>query len=104
MSGGDGGRGVALVTGAGAGLGAAIARTLAAEGWVVGVLDRDADAAAEVAAPLGASGVALAADTTDEAAVEHALDRPWPERSPLPGEKVGLWSARPLTWDLVHGA
>ena len=32
------------------------------------------------------------------------LDRPWPERSPLPGEKVGLWSARPLTWDLVHGA
>lgn len=75
MSGGDGGRGVALVTGAGAGLGAAIARTLAAEGWVVGVLDRDADAAAEVAAPLGASGVALAADTTDEAAVEHALDR-----------------------------
>ena len=30
------------------------------------------------------------------------LDRPWPERSPLAGEKVGLWSARPLTWDLVH--
>jgi imidazolonepropionase-like amidohydrolase len=32
------------------------------------------------------------------------LDRPWPERSPLPGEKVGLWSAQPLTWDLVHGS
>ena len=31
------------------------------------------------------------------------LDRPWPERRQLPGEKVGLWSARPLTWDLVHG-
>jgi len=30
------------------------------------------------------------------------LDRPWPERSPLPMEKVGTWSARPLTWDLVH--
>jgi imidazolonepropionase-like amidohydrolase len=30
------------------------------------------------------------------------LDRPWPERSPLPGEKVGLWSAEPLTWDRVH--
>lgn len=30
------------------------------------------------------------------------LDRPWPERAPLPGEKVGLWSARPLTWDVVH--
>ena len=32
------------------------------------------------------------------------LDRPWPERDPLPGEKVANWSARPLTWDLVqHG-
>ncbi len=30
------------------------------------------------------------------------LDRPWPERRPLPGEKVGLWSERPLTWDLAH--
>ena len=30
------------------------------------------------------------------------LDRPWPERQPLPGEKVGVWSDRPLTWDIVH--
>ena len=30
------------------------------------------------------------------------LDRPWPERRALPGEKVGLWSERPLTWDLAH--
>jgi len=30
------------------------------------------------------------------------LDRPWPERRPLPGEKVGTWSARPLTWDLAN--
>jgi imidazolonepropionase-like amidohydrolase len=30
------------------------------------------------------------------------LDRPWPERAPLAGEKVGLWSAEPLTWDRVH--
>jgi imidazolonepropionase-like amidohydrolase len=30
------------------------------------------------------------------------LDRPWPERSPLPMEKVANWSVRPLTWDLVH--
>jgi len=30
------------------------------------------------------------------------LDRPWPERRALPGEKVGVWSARPLTWDLVN--
>jgi len=30
------------------------------------------------------------------------LDRPWPERRPLAGEKVGTWSTRPLTWDLAQ--
>ncbi len=30
------------------------------------------------------------------------LDRPWPERRPLAGEKVGSWSTRPLTWDLAQ--
>ncbi|MCB1002692.1 MAG: amidohydrolase family protein, partial [Acidimicrobiales bacterium] len=30
------------------------------------------------------------------------LDRPWPTRAPLPGEKVGTWSTELLTWDLVH--
>lgn len=30
------------------------------------------------------------------------LDRPWPERDPLPGEQVGLWSTRLLTRDVVE--
>ena len=30
------------------------------------------------------------------------LARPWPERSPLAGEKVGMWSTELLTWDLVN--
>jgi len=30
------------------------------------------------------------------------LDRPWPERQPLAGEKVGQWAAQPLTWDMVN--
>ena len=30
------------------------------------------------------------------------LDRPWPERAALPGERVTPWAAVPLTWDLVH--
>lgn len=30
------------------------------------------------------------------------LDRPWPQRGPLLGEHVGLWSAEPLTWERVH--
>jgi imidazolonepropionase-like amidohydrolase len=30
------------------------------------------------------------------------LDRPWPSRDPLPGERVGAWATQPLTWDLVN--
>lgn len=30
------------------------------------------------------------------------LDRPWPERRPLPGEKVGQWAAEPLTWEIAN--
>lgn len=67
--------GTVLVTGAGSGLGAAIAAAAADAGWTVGVLDRDGDAAARTAATLGDRAVDLTADTTDEAAVEAALDQ-----------------------------
>jgi len=30
------------------------------------------------------------------------LDRPWPERDPLPGEQVGRWSTQLLTRDVVE--
>jgi imidazolonepropionase-like amidohydrolase len=30
------------------------------------------------------------------------LARPWPQRSALAMEKVGTWSAQPLTWELVN--
>jgi len=60
-----------VVTGAGHGLGAAVAGHLAQQGDTVGVLDVDPDAAVAVAADVG--GVALVADTTDERAVRAAL-------------------------------
>lgn len=63
-----------LVTGAGGGLGAAIAEAAVAAGWFVGLLDRDGEAVRRVAATLGKRTVALAADTTDEGAVDAALD------------------------------
>lgn len=78
-----------LVTGAGHGIGAAIAAAAARSGWFVGVFDRDGDAAAATAAAIGGGGgaaLALAGDSTDGDAVEAALDtlaaatgRPAPE-------------------------
>lgn len=64
-----------LVTGAGRGLGAAIAAAAVAEGWHVGVLDQDGAAARQLSSRLGERAVALTADTTDEAEVEAAFDR-----------------------------
>jgi len=62
----------ALVTGGGSGLGAATARCLAAEGALVIVVDRDADAATAVAQEVG--GIAAIADVTDETAIANALN------------------------------
>ncbi len=63
----------AVVTGAGQGIGAAIASALVDEGYRVGVLDVDAKAASRVATRLG-NAVALHASVTDPVSVEAALD------------------------------
>ena len=63
---------VAFVTGAGSGIGRAIAQRLAAGGACVVVADRDAPAAAATAANLG-SAVPVTVDVTDEAQVVAAL-------------------------------
>ena len=67
---------VALVTGAGHGIGRAVAERLAAEGAAVVVADLDEGAGGEVAgAVAGAGGTALAVpcDVTDAAAVDSAV-------------------------------
>ncbi|MEU4158212.1 bifunctional aldolase/short-chain dehydrogenase [Actinoplanes sp. NPDC026670] len=68
---------IALVTGAGSGIGRAIALRLAAEGACVVVSDRDAEAAANVAAEIGGTDVAVAVslDVTDEDAVAAAVQQ-----------------------------
>ncbi|MFF8278452.1 bifunctional aldolase/short-chain dehydrogenase [Streptomyces lateritius] len=67
---------VALVTGAGSGIGRAIAHRLAAEGTCVVVADLDGEKAAAVAEELGGPdrAVAVTVDVTDEERVAAALD------------------------------
>ena len=67
---------VALVTGAGSGIGRAIARRLAAEGACVVVADLDGPAAEEVAAGIGGTDVAVpvAVDVTDAGQVSRAFE------------------------------
>lgn len=62
----------AAITGAASGIGAAIARRLAAEGAHVTILDIDGAAAATLADEIG--GTAITCDVTDEASVEAAID------------------------------
>jgi NAD(P)-dependent dehydrogenase (short-subunit alcohol dehydrogenase family) len=70
---------VHVVTGGGSGIGAGVARELAASGAHVVVLDRNVDAAKAVAAEVG--GTARELDVTDEAAV----NRVYAELGPVAG-------------------
>jgi 3-oxoacyl-[acyl-carrier protein] reductase len=63
---------VAVVTGAGAGIGAAVARRLASEGAAVTVIDRDGDAAQAVADEIGGTGAAADVSSRDD--VRAALE------------------------------
>jgi len=69
---------VALVTGGGRGIGAAAARTLAAQGAAVAVTDLDREPAEETAAAIRAAGgraLAIACDVTQRDQVEAAVQQ-----------------------------
>ncbi len=65
---------VALVTGAGAGVGEAVARRLAEEGARVVLADRDGDAAAKVAASLPNDAIAVSCDVASPDDVTAAVE------------------------------
>jgi rhamnulose-1-phosphate aldolase/alcohol dehydrogenase len=104
---------VALVTGGGSGIGAAVSRRLAAEGACVVVADRDAGSAARIAEELGTADVAVAvtADVTDAGAVAEAVRRTVLAFGGLDlvVNNAGLSISKPLVetteadWDLQHG-
>jgi 2-hydroxycyclohexanecarboxyl-CoA dehydrogenase len=100
---------IAVVTGAGAGIGRAIATRLAAEGATVVVTDIDGAAATQTAAALGDAAIAVPADVTSRDSVEtmvgHVVDRfgridvlvnnaGWDKSSPF-------LDSDPVDWDRV---
>jgi rhamnulose-1-phosphate aldolase/alcohol dehydrogenase len=103
---------IALVTGAGSGIGRATARRLAAEGACVVVADRDADSAAKVAAELGSADAAVPvrADVTSEDEVTAAFAAAALAFGgvDLLVNNAGLSISKPLTettaadWDILH--
>jgi rhamnulose-1-phosphate aldolase/alcohol dehydrogenase len=103
---------VALVTGAGSGIGRAIARRLAAEGACVVVADRGAESAGTVAGELGTADVAVpvTVDVTDEQQVRAAFDAAALAFGgvDLVVNNAGLSISKPLAettvadWDLQH--
>jgi NAD(P)-dependent dehydrogenase (short-subunit alcohol dehydrogenase family) len=78
--------GMAVVTGAGSGIGRAIATMMAARGAAVAALDIDGAAARETAALAGAGGgrvLGLAADVSREDALDRAVSQAVAELGPL---------------------
>ena len=65
---------IAFVTGAGRGMGRAIAERLVVEGAKVAVADLDKDSAAETAGALGAAACAIGVDVTDGVSVGAAVE------------------------------
>jgi NAD(P)-dependent dehydrogenase (short-subunit alcohol dehydrogenase family) len=104
---------VAFVTGAGSGIGRAIAHRLAAEGACVVVADLNGPAAAEVAAELGSTDLAVpvTVDVTDEEQITAALRAAVLAFGgvDLVVNNAGLSISKPLLetstkdWDVQHG-
>ena len=91
----------ALVTGAGRGIGASIARKLTEDGWEVVVAARTREQVEAVAKEIGGRAVAL--DVTDRAAVERTVADAEPldllvANAGTAGERAASWEIDPADW------
>jgi 3-oxoacyl-[acyl-carrier protein] reductase len=103
---------VAVVTGGGQGIGAAICERLAAAGAKVGVLDLNADLANSLATKLG--GFAMVGDITKEADVERIFGEVVQKLGPVDilvnsagvasrkGRDLPIWELVPEDWEYVY--
>ena len=87
---------IALVTGGGRGIGANIARSLAADGWSVVVAARSRDQVEAVAAEIG--GRALELDVASHESVARAVDEAGPVE--LLVANAGIGNQDGPTWEL----
>jgi 3-oxoacyl-[acyl-carrier protein] reductase len=91
----------ALITGAGRGIGANVARKLAEDGWEVVVAARTREQVDAVADETGGRAVAL--DVTDRDAVERAVAEADPvdllvANAGMSGERAASWEVDPADW------
>ncbi len=102
---------VAVITGAGSGIGAALAAGFNAEGAKVVVADIDLAGALAVAGALGEDAVAVEVDVADRASVEALADAAWDAfgQVDLLFNNAGvfqaglMWERTPADWDWVFG-
>ncbi|MEX2647252.1 MAG: SDR family oxidoreductase [Gaiellaceae bacterium] len=91
---------IAFVTGGGRGIGANVARELAAHGWAVVVAARTREQVEAVAAEIGGRAVQL--DVTDEAAVDRAVAEAGPIDLLVANAGIGrrgtTWERDPAEW------
>lgn len=94
-------RGIAFITGGGRGIGASIARELAADGWSIVVAARTRDQVESVAEEVG--GRAIELDVTDREAVEQAVAAAGDvellvANAGIGGHRGATWEVDPEEW------